>query len=255
MQQATHRSPAARARLVSKRRSRRLRRLAVYLVLLVSVAFSTSRLVSGPAAAREDEPASSAAPAPAAPVLPASTPVATEVVIRPSDLLATDERMISLIVPAPYRRHVVQAAREFNLAPALLAALASVENSSWDPTLRGEAGEIGLVQVLPATQEEVVSLGLVEPCALEDPLCNLRTGAAYLAEAIRRESGDLRNGLRYYNGGPTWPEKPSTEVYADTVLERMNAVVQAWNRERSHGMTGDPFAVAGYDLHPSKSVR
>lgn len=133
--------------------------------------------------------------------------------------LARDMEAVADLVPAAYRRAVVRAAREFGIEPRLLAAQASTENAPWDPSLVGEFGEIGLLQVLPATQQEVVALGLIEHCDLADPVCNLRTGAAYLSVAIER-AGGIEEGLRYYNGGPTWADVPATAEYAAQVLAR-----------------------------------
>lgn len=125
------------------------------------------------------------------------------------------------LVPAEFRELVTEAAHEFALPPRLLAAQVNVENAEWDPYAIGAAGEIGLLQILPETQQEVVDLGLVEMCDLTDPRCNLRTGAAYLSLQVARYNGDWASALRYYNGGPDWPEKPVTQEYADRVLSLM----------------------------------
>lgn len=138
---------------------------------------------------------------------------------REREAILADLQAIADLVPPVYRLPVVRAAREFGLEPRLVAAQASVENEAWDPYAIGSQGQVGLLQVLPQTQEEVIDLGLVEPCDLTDPQCNLRVGAAYLALCISR-TGGVETGLRYYNGGPGWPQLPATAEYAAKVLSK-----------------------------------
>lgn len=210
---------------VRKRRrlSRRARRLGFYLTLAVVGGTLVGLLRPSPSVAGQGQTAPSPTILePAAVFEHDSDQLRCERlrIQRDQAELQRDLGAIADLVPSVYRREVVQAAREFGLNPRLLAAQASTENAAWDPFLVGEYGEIGLLQVMPSTQEEVVALGLVEWCDLTDPLCNLRTGAAYLAVAIER-AGGTAEGLRYYNGGPMWAEVPATAEYAIKVFKRM----------------------------------
>jgi len=89
-------------------------------------------------------------------------------------------------------------AREAQLPPELVRAVVHVE-SNWDQDLTGLAGEIGLMQILPATARDI---GFVEDDkALYDPETNIRWGIRYLSEAYRLASGDLCQTVLKYNAG------------------------------------------------------
>jgi len=88
--------------------------------------------------------------------------------------------------------------REMQLPAELVRAVVQVE-SNWDTELTGLAGEIGLMQILPATARD---LGFVDSDeALYDPNTNIRWGVRYLAEAYRLAGGDLCQTVLKYNAG------------------------------------------------------
>lgn len=111
------------------------------------------------------------------------------------------------LAPAEYRPLLVAAAERYAIEPRLLAALVWVETGgSWNPRLKGGAGEIGLTQILPSTAKWIArKRGLPLP-DLTDPATNLDWGAWYLAGEIRAAKGDVAEALRRYNGGVRWPE-------------------------------------------------
>jgi soluble lytic murein transglycosylase-like protein len=86
----------------------------------------------------------------------------------------------------------------------------------------------GLMQVLPSTAREMsAKLGLAyRPDLLT---AHDQTGAAYqrqIGEAYLREgmakTGNLRDALRYYHGGPNRAQwGPKTNAYAASILERL----------------------------------
>jgi soluble lytic murein transglycosylase len=89
-------------------------------------------------------------------------------------------------------------------------------------------GALGSTQMLPDTAREMAhKIGLPfrpellrsnEPAALD---YQRRLGAAYLQEGFER-TGNTRDALRYYHGGPNrsiWG--PKTNAYADAVLSRL----------------------------------
>jgi soluble lytic murein transglycosylase-like protein len=89
-------------------------------------------------------------------------------------------------------------ARKMQLPTELVRAVVRVE-SNWDPELTGLAGEIGLMQILPATAHD---LGFVDSDeALYEPETNIRWGVRYLAEAYRIAGGDLCQTVLKYNAG------------------------------------------------------
>ncbi len=93
---------------------------------------------------------------------------------------------------------VTQAAERRGIPPALGHAVATVE-SGWNPDAIGTAGEVGLMQVMPAT---AVMLGFRGTLAeLADPATNVRLGIRYLGDAWFLARGDLCTALMKYRAG------------------------------------------------------
>ncbi|HEY8610962.1 MAG TPA: transglycosylase SLT domain-containing protein, partial [Roseomonas sp.] len=84
------------------------------------------------------------------------------------------------------------------IPPALADAVAFVE-SAYNPRAVGSAGELGLMQVLPATAAMLGFRG--GPEDLMEPGTNLRYGVEYLAGAWRRSGGDVCWALTKYRSG------------------------------------------------------
>jgi soluble lytic murein transglycosylase len=104
------------------------------------------------------------------------------------------------------------------------------QESGGKGTAISPAGALGSTQMLPATAKEMASkigvpfrpelLQSNDPAALE---YQRQLGAAYLQEGLRK-TGNLRDALRYYHGGPNrsmWG--PKTNAYADAVLNRLGS--------------------------------
>ena len=90
------------------------------------------------------------------------------------------------------------------------------------------AGALGSTQMLPGTAKEMAAktglpfapslLRSNDPAALD---YQRRLGAAYLQEGLEK-TGNVRDALRYYHGGPNrkmWG--PKTNAYADAILGRL----------------------------------
>lgn len=123
--------------------------------------------------------------------------------------------------PRRYRGLVREAAEEFGLDPLLVAALVHHE-SRFRPEARSRAGARGLMQLMPATAEEVAGkLGLdgYSEAMLEEPRVNLRLGCAYLRELLDRFGGDERVALAAYNAGRGKVDRWLEEARGD--VERM----------------------------------
>ena len=125
------------------------------------------------------------------------------------------------------RRALAEAACREEVPPLLLAALAFQE-SRFDPRARGPAGGRGLLQVRPATAEEIARLaGLAFSGAdsLFEPRLNARLGAAYLRH-LQEEFESWEAVLSAYNLGPTRLRgmlrkgRRATSPYARKVQER-----------------------------------
>jgi soluble lytic murein transglycosylase-like protein len=93
-----------------------------------------------------------------------------------------------------YHAHVVAAAREYELEPALIHAVIAAE-SGYNPLARSPKGARGLMQLMPATAERY---GVRNPL---DPRQNIYGGAAYLRDLLRMFGNDKRLALAAYNAG------------------------------------------------------
>jgi soluble lytic murein transglycosylase-like protein len=97
-----------------------------------------------------------------------------------------------------YRRLARQHALENHVPFALVDAVMSVE-SGYNPDARGDAGEVGLMQVLPSTAEMLGYTGTLE--GLADPATNVLYGAKYLGTAWRLGNGDICTTVMKYRAG------------------------------------------------------
>ena len=89
-------------------------------------------------------------------------------------------------------------ARAAGVPVALALAVVQVE-SNFNPRARGRAGEVGLMQIKPATARGIGYKGSVK--ALYNPSTNLAWGMKYLAEAHRRGGGSVCGTILKYNAG------------------------------------------------------
>lgn len=97
-----------------------------------------------------------------------------------------------------YARLIRKAARKHGVPERVAMAVVQVE-SNFNPRARGSAGEIGLMQIKPATARGLGFRGASK--ALYDPQTNLEWGMRYLAGAHKRSSGDLCGTILRYNAG------------------------------------------------------
>lgn len=92
-------------------------------------------------------------------------------------------------------RAVMAESARYKMDPIFL--LAVIENeSNFDPLARGTQGEIGLMQLMPATAKWVAkenNLHFRAPAQLKDPVFNIQLGAAYLS--YLREQFDHQSNL------------------------------------------------------------
>jgi soluble lytic murein transglycosylase-like protein len=90
---------------------------------------------------------------------------------------------------------ITEAARQYDLEPALLAGLLYQE-SRFDPRAKSPAGALGIAQLMPGTAKE---LRVSDPF---DPSQAIFGGAEYLRKQINSFDGDVEKGLAAYNYGP-----------------------------------------------------
>ena len=97
----------------------------------------------------------------------------------------------------------LQAAAKNNMDPLLLLAMIETE-SQFHPEARGSAGEIGLMQLKPATAAWIASrhgIAYQGPQTLLSPESNIALGAAYLSDLRGRFHGKTRLYVGAYNSG------------------------------------------------------
>ncbi len=124
-----------------------------------------------------------------------------------------------------FRPAVDRAARQYEVSPALVDAIAHVE-SRYDPKAVSPAHAVGIMQLMPATAQ---GLGV----AAADPAANIRGGTAYLRLLLNRFDGDIVRTIAAYNAGPAAvarargvPRFPETVAYVAAVLNRLAAEAQ-----------------------------
>jgi Transglycosylase SLT domain/Domain of unknown function (DUF4124) len=96
--------------------------------------------------------------------------------------------------PVTLEAHIQAAAKSFQLEPALLAALISVE-SRYNPRARSPKGAQGLTQLMPAT---AARYGVRDAFDINQ---NLRGGANYLSDLLGMFNNDEQLALAAFNAG------------------------------------------------------
>ncbi|WP_244293025.1 MULTISPECIES: lytic transglycosylase domain-containing protein [unclassified Stappia] len=99
---------------------------------------------------------------------------------------------------ATYQAMIAAEARKHGVPVDLAHAVVRVE-SNYNPSARGRAGEIGLMQIKPQTARGVGFRGSAK--ALYDPKTNITYGMKYLAGAHQLAGGDVCGTILRYNAG------------------------------------------------------
>ena len=100
-------------------------------------------------------------------------------------------------------RAVVREAHRHQLDPALVLAVIQVESGGFN-FATSHVGALGLMQLLPATAEELahrLELDWRGPDSLFDPVMNVKLGTAYIKHLADRY-GEVSTALAAYNWGP-----------------------------------------------------
>ncbi|HUB77922.1 MAG TPA: lytic transglycosylase domain-containing protein [Bryobacteraceae bacterium] len=120
-------------------------------------------------------------------------------------------------LPAPQVDSLVgQAAEREGVSPDLLRSVMKQE-SAFRPCAVSSKGAMGLMQLMPATAEQ---LGILDPF---DATSNLNGGAKFLRQLLDKYSGDIPKALGAYNAGP---EKVDAAGAVPNIPETMDYVRQ-----------------------------
>jgi soluble lytic murein transglycosylase-like protein len=115
--------------------------------------------------------------------------------IRPGQLSAIRPVQIyGSVTRARFGGHVLAAAQETKVDPALIHAVISVE-SGYNPSARSHAGAVGLMQLMPQTAKRY---GVTDRL---DPEQNIRGGARYLRDLKVMFGNNLHLVIAAYNAG------------------------------------------------------
>jgi len=133
-------------------------------------------------------------------------------------------RYWTLAFPLAFRKEVEQAAREAGLSNPNLVQAVMREESACNPQALSWAGARGLMQLMPGTAHEVArKLGMKRPGAQEllRPELNLKLGASYLAELLKRFEEEPVYAIAAYNAGPgavvRWQARNTTELLEEWI--------------------------------------
>ncbi len=123
---------------------------------------------------------------------------------------------VSVTTDNPYSSLISKYARQNGVPVELATAVVQIE-SNFNPRMRGSAGEVGLMQIKPATARMMGYAGKVK--GLYDPETNIRFGMKYLAMAQQLGGGSTCNTILKYNAGHGAKRmNPISQAYCGKVL-------------------------------------
>jgi soluble lytic murein transglycosylase len=146
--------------------------------------------------------------------------------LSPAEVRGLPRDFWTTLYPQVFWPEVSQLAQAISLNPYLVLSIIRQE-SAFNPAAISSAGARGLMQLMPATAQEVLTkLKLPqEPVArLHDPQLSITLGTRYFAGLLQRYQGNMVLALAGYNAGPTrasrWREQWSG-VPTDEFIERI----------------------------------
>ena len=175
--------------------------------------------------------------------------------LRNQEDAATKEQL-ELLYPRPWIETVSKYAAEYRLPEYLLYALIRSESFFQYQVVSG-AGAVGLTQLMPATASDIAKKLKVTDYSLTDPETNIRFGAYYLAEMIRRSDNRIMPACFAYNAGISrvrgW-QKKAQGLPEDLFLESLEyAETRDYGRKLLSAAT--VYGVLYYSEEPEDIVR
>lgn len=148
--------------------------------------------------------------------------------------------VVGTLYPLEYENDIQSAAETYKIDPYLVAAVIETE-SNWNPNVRSSSGAEGLMQLLPATAQDMIDKGYVDGDVysvddLFEPDVNIMFGCAYLRYLLDYYDGALDRAIAAYNAGignvEGWVDQdtalhnaitfPETQAYLVRVLNSYN---------------------------------
>jgi len=147
---------------------------------------------------------------------PAVDPVSAVLDGQNQDIEQEIEELIEL---PPFHEHIMQAAQNYKIDPALIRAIIQAE-SSYNPQAVSKRGAQGLMQLMPGTAK---SLGIEDSF---NPALNIDGGVRYFRQLLDRFGGDEVLALAAYNAGSRYVRKykgvppfRATKIYIKKVFK------------------------------------
>lgn len=156
-----------------------------------------------------------------------------------------EEALREVTLPLRHEDIIRQQSAEKDVPAHLIAAVIWKESKFRDQT--SDAGARGLMQITPATAEEIEKLSGGETFEfddLADPDINIRYGTFYLSHLLDRYEGNEVAALAAYNAGPAMVEEwggadievdqigfSETHDYVEDVLEKRSDYADHYRRE------------------------
>ena len=146
--------------------------------------------------------------------------------LSPAEVRGLPNDFWMTLYPRPYWHETLQQAQGMALDPYLVLSIIRQE-SAFNAAATSHAGARGLMQLMPATAQEVAAklqLTGVTSERLYDPQLSLLLGTSYFNKMLQRYQGNLVLALAAYNAGPgrasRWREQWN-DVPTDEFIERI----------------------------------
>lgn len=127
------------------------------------------------------------------------------------------DRMQRVIYPLEYEQVIRSASAEYDMEPALVAAVIHTE-SGFDPQAQSDQNAYGLMQLVPSTAGYVARQSDIQG-DFREPETNIRLGVWYLNYLEERYAGSERLMLAAYNAGEGtvdgWLQEESFDISQD----------------------------------------
>ena len=125
-----------------------------------------------------------------------------------------DQDLSMRVVRNAAKRGFIMPERGYPVRPAPSAPMAAEaplvlsitrQESSFDPSARSGVGARGMMQLMPATAEQVARRSGLGWGSLDDPDFNMKVGSVYLGQLVDQFSGSYVMAAAAYNAGPSRP--------------------------------------------------
>ncbi|MCJ9753883.1 transglycosylase SLT domain-containing protein [Neorhizobium sp. BETTINA12A] len=195
-------------------------------IMIVAAAAGLAMLVAGTELVRAEDDAVTTYTKPL--IIPWET--------RETGFAAPTDEAKRLVRQLHYSQLISKYADEYDVPEEIALAVVQIE-SNFRPTVKGSAGEIGLMQIKPATAR---LMGYEGPdYGLYDPETNIRYGMKYLAGAHELGGGKICGTILKYNAGHGAKRmNPVSKRYCN----RVQAVIETAEQTAEHTASLSPVA-------------